>query len=111
FGFLVGGAGVRVGGGGAVRGSRRWILVTLCATSLGSAQLVAQVAAGQDRVIPLPEAIRRAYAAGTRDSSGRPGPNYWQISTDYTIQARLDIPTSLITGRATIRVTNTSPTP
>ena len=42
------------------------------------------------RDIPITNSIRRAYAAGTRDSTGRPGRNYWQIRTDYTISARLD---------------------
>ena len=42
------------------------------------------------RDIPITNAIRRAYTAGTRDSTGRPGRNYWQLRTDYTISARLD---------------------
>ena len=29
------------------------------------------------RDIPMTNAIRRAFAAGTRDSTGRPGRNYW----------------------------------
>src|SRR5437867_9821354 len=37
------------------------------------------------RDIPMTNAIRRAFAAGTRDSTGRPGHNYWQLRTDYTI--------------------------
>ncbi|MEO6878501.1 MAG: hypothetical protein ABI205_08475, partial [Gemmatimonadaceae bacterium] len=31
------------------------------------------------RDIPMTNAIRRAFAAGTRDSSGRPGRNYAQL--------------------------------
>jgi hypothetical protein len=58
------------------------------------------------RDIPMTNAIRRAFAAGTRDSSGRPGRNYAQLRTDYTIEARLDPPTSRITGRETIVVHN-----
>ena len=42
------------------------------------------------RDIPLTNSIRRAFATGTRDSTGRPGRNYWQLRTDYTIQVRLD---------------------
>ena len=42
------------------------------------------------RDVPLTNSIRRAYEAGTRDQSGRPGPNYWQLQTDYTIEAKLD---------------------
>lgn len=29
------------------------------------------------RDIPMTDMIRRAFAAGTRDASGRPGPRYW----------------------------------
>ncbi|HLB54174.1 MAG TPA: M1 family peptidase, partial [Gemmatimonadales bacterium] len=39
------------------------------------------------RDIPLTNSIRRAFAAGTRDSTGRPGPRYWQQRVDYTITA------------------------
>ena len=31
------------------------------------------------RDIPMTNIIRRAMAAGTRDSTGRPGRNYWQL--------------------------------
>jgi len=63
------------------------------------------------RDLPLTNMYRRAHAAGTRDSTGRPGPNYWQLRTDYVIDARLDPGTSTITGRETIAVHNTSPGP
>jgi hypothetical protein len=58
------------------------------------------------RDIPLTNAIRRAFEAGTRDSTGRPGPNYWQLRTDYTIDARLDPATQTITGRETVVIHN-----
>jgi hypothetical protein len=61
------------------------------------------------RDIPMTNAIRRAFAAGTRDSTGRPGRNYWQLRVDYTIQARLDPSTSRITGRETVTIHNASP--
>jgi len=61
------------------------------------------------RDIPMTNAIRRAFAAGTRDSSGRPGRNYWQLRTDYTINARLDVATSRISGRETVVIRNASP--
>ena len=61
------------------------------------------------RDIPITNAIRRAYAAGTRDSTGRPGRNYWQLRTDYTIAARLDAATSRLTGRETVTFRNDSP--
>ncbi len=61
------------------------------------------------RTIPITNAIRRAYRAGTRDSTGRPGRDYWQTSADYTIEASLDTATSVVTGRETIVLRNTSP--
>ena len=61
------------------------------------------------RDIPITNAIRKAYEAGTRDSTGKPGRNYWQLRTDYTIQARIDPATQTITGRETIALHNESP--
>jgi hypothetical protein len=61
------------------------------------------------RDIPLTDMIQRAFAAGTRDSTGRPGKNYWLIWPDYTINARFDAPTSRITGTETIVVHNNGP--
>jgi hypothetical protein len=61
------------------------------------------------RDIPLTNAIRSALAAGTRDSSGRPGAKYWQLRTDYTIQVRLDTATSRLSGTQVIELHNTSP--
>src|SRR5881628_3788858 len=58
------------------------------------------------RDIPMTNAILRAFGAGTRDSTGRPGRNYAQLRTDYTINARLDPQTSRITGRETIVLHN-----
>jgi len=63
------------------------------------------------RDIPITNAIARAYQSGTRDSTGKPGRNYWQLRTDYTIQARLDPATQTITGSETITVNNESPEP
>jgi hypothetical protein len=60
------------------------------------------------RDIPMTNMIRRALAAGTRDSTGRPGPKYWQLQTDYRINARLDVPASRIFGSETITLHNRS---
>jgi hypothetical protein len=60
------------------------------------------------RDIPMTNMIRRAHAAGTRDSTGRPGRAYWQLWTEYTIVARLDTAASTITGRETIVIHNNS---
>src|SRR5688500_12732427 len=61
------------------------------------------------RTVPITNMIRRAYTAATRDSTGRPGRNYWQLWVEYDINARLDVPTSTITGRETIVLHNYSP--
>jgi hypothetical protein len=61
------------------------------------------------RTIPITNMIRRAYTAGTRDSTGRPGRNYWQLWLEYDINARLDVPASTVSGRETIVLHNNSP--
>ena len=80
--------------------------------SLASAQSSRTQAAPPERAVrrdlPLTNMIRRAFAAGTRDSTGRPGARYWQLWMDYTIQARLDAATGTITGRETAVIHNNS---
>src|SRR3954469_7484409 len=61
------------------------------------------------RDIPMTNTIRRSFAAGARDSTGRPGRNYWQLRTDYTINVRLDPATSRLTGRESVVIHNNSP--
>jgi hypothetical protein len=61
------------------------------------------------RTIPITDMIQRAFRAGTRDSTGRPGPNYWQTSVEYTINASLDPTTSVVTGQETVVLHNNSP--
>ena len=58
------------------------------------------------RDIPLTDMIRRAFAAGTRDSTGNPGPHYWQLSTDYTISAKLDPSAGVVSGHERVVVQN-----
>ena len=60
------------------------------------------------RDIPLTNSIRRAFAAGTRDSTGRPGRKYWQLWMDYKIDVRLDPSTSTVTGRQKATIYNRS---
>jgi hypothetical protein len=87
---------------------------------LGIATVVAFSATLQAQTTPLPErtirrdipitnAIRRAFEAGTRDSTGRPGRNYWRLRADYTIRVRLDTSTSRLHGTESVVVHNTSP--
>lgn len=61
------------------------------------------------RNIPLTNSIEKAYRAGTRDTSGRPGANYWQLRTDYSINASLAPETQTIIGSETISLHNNSP--
>ena len=93
---------------------RRLLLLSLVATASLTLDAAAQGPARPPeravrRDIPITNSIRRAYAAGTRDSTGRPGRNYWQLRTDYTISARLDAPTSRLTGHETVVLHNNSP--
>lgn len=60
------------------------------------------------RGIPMTKAIERAFAEGTRDYTGRPGPNYWQIQTDYSIDVSLNPQTQQLTGSETITFHNNS---
>ncbi len=61
------------------------------------------------RDIPMTNAIRRAMAAGSRDSTGRPAAKYWQLRTDYDIDVALDPASARLSGTARITVHNTSP--
>lgn len=58
--------------------------------------------------VPMTNSIRKAFEAGTRDFTGTPGPNYWQLETDFTIQATLDPSTQTISGTEKILVHNNS---
>jgi len=60
------------------------------------------------RDIPMTRMIQRAFQTGTRDSTGRPGRNYWQLWTDYKINASLDPVTSIVTGHETVVIHNNS---
>ena len=61
------------------------------------------------RDIPMTRTIRRAFDANTRNYTGKPGPNYWQLQTDFTIEARLDRETQSIFGKESIVIHNNSP--
>ncbi len=58
--------------------------------------------------IPLTDMIQRAFAAHTRDSAGVPGPKYWQLWTDYTINAQFEPSTGFLDGHERIVVHNNS---
>ncbi|HSL70951.1 MAG TPA: hypothetical protein VK864_11965, partial [Longimicrobiales bacterium] len=81
-------------------------LVLLPTVTAGQGQALPERAVRRD--IPVTNAIRRAFAAGTRDSTGTPGRNYWQLWLDYTINARLDPATSQINGTERVVLNNRS---
>jgi Domain of unknown function (DUF3471) len=83
----------------------------LLAATLGDHAAAQQPPRAIRRTIPITNMIRQAFEAGTRDSTGRPGPKYWQTTTEYTIRASLDPTTSVVTGTETIVLHNNSPDP
>jgi len=63
----------------------------------------------QNSFLPVPLNIGKAIEKGTRTIDGKPGPNYWQNSSNYIIKAELDPITRKITGQEHITYTNNSP--
>ena len=86
------------------------LALLMAAPSVAAAQASHGAAAAPTRAvsrdIPITNTIRGAYEAGTRDSTGRPGPHYWQMWMDYTINARLDVPTNTISGHERVVIRN-----
>ena len=98
----------------SVNAFRRTCTIVVVTLAVAAAPAVAQTNTGWPeravrRDIPMTNTIRAAHAAGTRDSSGRPGAQYWQLRTDYVIRARLDVPAQRLSGVATITLHNNSP--
>ena len=81
---------------------------------LATAPTVTTVLSGQAppratrRTVPITNTFRAGLVAGTRDSSGRPGPRYWQLRTDYVIQAQLESTTGTVEGQGRVTITNPS---
>ncbi|MDX2184051.1 MAG: M1 family metallopeptidase, partial [Gemmatimonadaceae bacterium] len=90
---------------------KRLLVVLLTTPSIALAQVAAPKLPERAirRDIPMTNAIRRAHAAGTRDSSGAPGAKYWQLEADYTMSVKLDTVTSRLEGTARIVVHNRGP--
>ena len=57
----------------------------------------------------IPRNIRPAYEKGTRSYDGKPGPDYWQNSSDYKIDVEVDPSTYFIEGNESITYHNNSP--
>ncbi|GGG98101.1 peptidase [Polaribacter pacificus] len=58
--------------------------------------------------IPLTNSIQKAIKAGTRDFTGTPGKNYWQLEADYDINVSLNPRTQVLSGTETILMHNNS---
>jgi len=59
--------------------------------------------------IEIPRNIKHAYEKGTRSLDGSPGPNYWQNSSDYTIEVNFIPSERKIIGKERIIYSNNSP--
>lgn len=59
--------------------------------------------------LPIPRNHQRAYAAGTRATTGQPGPNYWQNAAAYKVAVDFDPTTRRVSGTVTIDYANNSP--
>jgi hypothetical protein len=57
----------------------------------------------------IPLDVKKAYDNGTRSLDGKPGPNYWQNSSDYKINVELDPQKMILSGSETIIYKNNSP--
>ncbi|MDX2134723.1 MAG: M1 family metallopeptidase [Saprospiraceae bacterium] len=79
------------------------ICLLLAACCLFAADVTAQSG------LPILRNYEKAFAAGTRDRSGKPGPNYWQNRAEYNIQVELNPQNRLITGSETVAYENNSP--
>ncbi|WP_347924381.1 M1 family metallopeptidase [Pontimicrobium sp. SW4] len=60
--------------------------------------------------VPLTNSITKAFNEGTRNFTGKPGNNYWQLETDYNINVSLNPRTQVLSGSETILVHNNSNT-
>ncbi|HEU4562293.1 MAG TPA: hypothetical protein VFS20_30970, partial [Longimicrobium sp.] len=59
--------------------------------------------------VPMSDAFRRGLRAGTRTTTGQPGPRYWQQGVSYRIRAELDPASTLLRGSERIVYRNRSP--
>ncbi|MCB0640951.1 MAG: hypothetical protein KDC44_04900, partial [Phaeodactylibacter sp.] len=64
---------------------------------------------GQESRFFMPSELLSAYEAGSRSYTGKPGPNYWQNTVDYTIEVSVDPTSRKLTGSEKITYYNNSP--
>jgi len=66
-------------------------------------------AIAQINVDYLPREYQKAYKNKSRSMDGKPGPEYWQNHSDYTIDVRVNPESGLVDGSETITYYNNSP--
>jgi hypothetical protein len=66
-------------------------------------------AQGQKKQVFIPHEVQQAYKNNTRSFTGKPGENYFQNHSKYTIEADFNPETGLLKGKETIVYTNNSP--
>lgn len=71
--------------------------------------VMACAARAQETRFFVPFEIQDAYKKGTRSYDGKPGPNYWQNTVDYTITATVNPVAQNLEGSARIVFYNNSP--
>ena len=59
--------------------------------------------------LPVPSAIKQAYAKGTRNVNGKPGLKYWQNTADYDLKVDFNPSTRLLKGAVEVVYKNQSP--
>lgn len=79
-------------------------------TIIASLSLLASVPLmAQQANLFVPLNVQRAIERGTRTTTGKPGPSYFQNRSDYKIKATFDPKTGELVGRETIVYENNSP--
>ncbi len=86
-----------------------FLLVLALSTALAGAQTPPKAA----RVVPYPidlsPEFRQAIVAGTRTTTGRPGPEHWTNYARYDLAIEVDPAAARLTGRAKMTFVNRSP--
>lgn len=76
---------------------------------LGLVVMSLTVLIGQESRFFIPREIKAAYDNGTRSYDGRPGPNYWQNTVDYSIEVEVFPETQSLAGSEMVTYYNNSP--
>lgn len=71
--------------------------------------IVVSISFAQSTKMFIPLDIKKAYDKQTRSLDGKPGPNYWQNSSNYQISAELDPVKMTLSGTENIVYKNNSP--